>query len=48
MPRNKRSIRLVRRLGFKKEGVLRQRYFDEFGNYTDDALFSLLSSEWKK
>ena len=48
MPRNRRSMRLVRRLGFKKEGVLRQRSFDEFGNFTDDALFSLLSSEWRR
>ena len=46
MPRNKRSIGLVKRLGFKKEGVLRQRSFDEFGHLTDDALFSLLSHEW--
>ena len=46
MPRNRRSIRLVKSLGFKKEGVLRQRSFDEFGDYSDDALFSLLRSEW--
>lgn len=47
MPRNKRSIRLVKRLGFTKEGVIRQRGFDEFGNYADDILFSLLESEWR-
>jgi len=47
MPRNRRSIRLVKSLGFKKEGVLRQRSFDEFGDYSDDALFSLLRSEWE-
>ena len=46
MPRNRRSARLVKGLGFKKEGVLRQRSFDEFGNYTDDALFSMLRSDW--
>ncbi len=48
MPRNKRSIKLIKNLGFKKEGVLRQRYFDEFGNYADDVLFSMLRSDWKE
>lgn len=46
MPRNKRSIKLMRRLGFKREGLLRQRSFDEFGNYADDVLFSMLRSDW--
>lgn len=46
MPRNKRSIRMIRRLGFKREGLLRERYFDEFGNFTDDILFSMLKSDW--
>ncbi|MCJ7488536.1 MAG: GNAT family N-acetyltransferase [Thermoplasmata archaeon] len=48
MPRNKRSIKLVKNLGFKREGLLRQRYFDEFGNYTDDVLFSMLRTDWKE
>ena len=48
MPRNKRSIRMIKNLGFKKEGVLRQRYFDEFGNFADDALFSMLRSDWEE
>jgi ribosomal-protein-alanine N-acetyltransferase len=48
MPRNKRSIRLVKRLGFKREGLLRQRYFDEFGNFADDILFSMLKSDWEE
>lgn len=47
MPRNKRSIRMIRRLGFKREGVLRERYFDEFGNFTDDILFSMLRRDWE-
>lgn len=47
MPRNKRSIRMIKRLGFRKEGLLRQRYFDEFGEFTDDALFSMLRSDWE-
>jgi len=48
MPRNKRSIKLVKNLGFKREGLLRQRYFDEFGHYTDDVLFSMLRTDWKE
>jgi ribosomal-protein-alanine N-acetyltransferase len=47
MPRNKRSIKLVKRLGFKREGLLRQRYYDEFGHFTDDILFSMLKADWK-
>jgi len=47
MPRNKRSIRLVKNIGFKREGLLRQRYFDEFGHFTDDILFSMLRTDWK-
>lgn len=47
MPRNKRSIRMIRNLGFKREGLLRQRYYDEFGNFTDDFLFSMLRSDWE-
>ncbi len=46
MPRNKRSVRMIRRLGFKREGLIRQRYFDEFGNFTDDILFSMLRRDW--
>lgn len=47
MPRNKRSVKMIKNLGFKREGLLRQRYFDEFGNFTDDILFSMLRSDWK-
>jgi ribosomal-protein-alanine N-acetyltransferase len=44
--KNKRSIKLVRGLGFTKEGVLRQRsYFN--GQFRDDVIFSLLKEEWK-
>lgn len=44
---NARSMKLVQRLGFKKEGVLRQRsYFN--GQFRDDVCFSLLKEEWKK
>lgn len=44
---NTRSIRLVQRLGFKKEGVLRQNsYFN--GQFRDDVIFSLLKKEWTR
>ncbi len=44
--KNTRSIKLVFRLGFKKEGVLRQRsYFN--GQFRDDVCFSLLKKEWR-
>lgn len=48
MPRNKRSIKMIKNLGFKREGLLRQRYFDEFGDFADDVLFSMLRSDWKE
>ena len=44
-PRNRNSLRLVRRLGFKNEGVLREHYFYK-GKFTDDVLFSLIKREW--
>jgi len=45
--KNTRSIRLVQRLGFKKEGVLRQNsYFN--GQFRDDAIFSLMKKEWTR
>jgi ribosomal-protein-alanine N-acetyltransferase len=47
MPRNKRSQRLARSLGFKREGLIRQRGYDEFGKFTDDILFSMLRSDWR-
>ena len=44
---NHHSMNLVRRLGFKKEGVLRQNsFFKE--SYHDDPCFSLLREEWKE
>ena len=45
--KNTRSLKLVHRLGFKKEGVLRQSsYFN--GQFLDDVCFSLLKKEWTK
>lgn len=44
--KNTRSVKLVFMLGFKKEGVLRQRsYFN--GQFLDDVCFSLLKEEWR-
>ena len=43
---NVRSQKLVKRLGFKKEGVLRQNSVFE-GQYRDDVLYSLLKEEWR-
>lgn len=45
-PHNRNSMRLVRRLGFKKEGLLREHGLDENGKPQDDIMFSLLKDEW--
>lgn len=42
---NKKSISLLRRIGFTKEGLLRERVKLEDG-YMDVFLFSLLKKEW--
>ena len=44
---NRRSQSLIRRLGFRKEGVLRDHYFVE-GRFSDDMIFSLLKEEWRR
>lgn len=44
-PRNERSIRLVERQGFRREGTLRERYHVE-GEIQDSAYFGLLAREW--
>ena len=43
---NDRSLRLLRQLGFKQEGVLRD-YFCLAGKFYDHALLSLLRREWQ-
>lgn len=44
---NSRSIRLVERLGFTLEGVLRDNtYYD--GAYQNDLIYSMLRDEWEK
>jgi ribosomal-protein-alanine N-acetyltransferase len=47
MPHNVRSRRLLERLGFKMEGVFRQRGFNEKGEPVDDIMFSMLRSDWE-
>ena len=42
---NDRSIRLLQRLGFKQEGILRD-YFYLDGKFYDHFIFSLLCREW--
>ena len=44
---NVRSIKFVERLGFKKEGVLRQNSYFR-GQFRDEVCFSLLKEEWTK
>ena len=44
---NKRSQNLLLRLGFEREGILRQKYFFR-GKFQDEVAFSLLKEEWKE
>ncbi len=46
-PSNKGSQALVRKLGFKKEGVLREHYLYK-DKLSDDLLYSLLRREWTR
>jgi len=48
LPRNKRSIGLAGKLGFRKEGVLREHGFDEKMRAADDMIFSMLRRDWVK
>lgn len=45
-PRNVASARTLERLGFRKEGHLRERWIVA-GEVSDSSLFGLLASEWK-
>ena len=47
MPRNQRSLRLAGRLGFVREGVLRDHGVDETGAVCDNVVLSLLRREWR-
>ena len=43
-PANERSLRLLERLGFQREGLLRQRWFT-FGTWKDTVLLGLLAED---
>ncbi|MEU4428324.1 GNAT family protein [Actinoplanes sp. NPDC024001] len=43
--RNKPSAALMERLGFQREGLLRQQTFIK-GEWTDDLIYGLLATEW--
>ena len=44
-PRNARSARSLERMGFRREGHLRERWIVE-GEVSDSALYGLLAKEW--
>ncbi|WP_149196084.1 GNAT family N-acetyltransferase [Luteimonas suaedae] len=46
-PRNQGSCRLVERIGFVREGLLRQRWLVA-GEITDTALYGLLQEDWHR
>ena len=46
-PRNLRSVRLMERVGMRKEAHLVQRLLFK-GEWVDDVLFALLASEWRR
>lgn len=45
-PRNVPSAKTLERLGFRKEGLLRERWIVE-GEVSDSAVYGLLASEWR-
>lgn len=44
-PRNERSARSLERLGFEREGLLRERWIVD-GEVSDTALYGLLRNDW--
>ncbi|MGD1848085.1 MAG: GNAT family N-acetyltransferase [Salibacteraceae bacterium] len=46
MLRNKRSVRLIERCGFRYEGTLRQDFRSFFGNLEDVMIYGLLREEY--
>jgi RimJ/RimL family protein N-acetyltransferase/nitroimidazol reductase NimA-like FMN-containing flavoprotein (pyridoxamine 5'-phosphate oxidase superfamily) len=42
---NLRSMRVLEKLGFQREGILRSFYYRD-GSFNDQSMFSLLKSEW--
>lgn len=45
--RNRRSRAIPERLGFKREGVLRQREW-LYDHYVDHVIYSMLAAEWRR
>jgi RimJ/RimL family protein N-acetyltransferase len=45
-PRNRPSVQLLRRAGFREEGHFRESLWFK-GEWVDDMVFGLLSSEWR-
>jgi len=41
------SRRVLEKVGFEKEGVLRKLYFEQ-GEWRDSVLYSIMREEWKK
>ena len=46
-PRNDRSLRLLERFGFEREGLLRERYYLH-GERQDTVLMGLLRKNWRR
>jgi RimJ/RimL family protein N-acetyltransferase len=46
-PRNEASLRVLERLGFRREGLLRERYFQE-GEAQNAVVFGLLRRGWRR
>jgi RimJ/RimL family protein N-acetyltransferase len=46
-PRNTGSCKLLERLGFKLEGVMRERWIVD-GEVSDSACYGLLAREWRR
>jgi RimJ/RimL family protein N-acetyltransferase len=44
---NERGIRAYERVGFKREGILRQEHFRD-GRYLDTVTMAILREEWKQ
>ena len=45
-PKNEKSKKLLKRIGFRKEGYFRENYYFD-GAYLDSEIFSLLKSDFK-
>jgi RimJ/RimL family protein N-acetyltransferase len=46
-PRNEASVRLLERLGFRREGHRRSSTWSK-GEWSDDYLYALLADEWRR